>query len=426
MSAGDNEGKQSVQTANLYTPAVAGYVNEGYVMKYFDEMVAAFRAIEERGYCDLDKNAGHREELHKTVLDMLHCPMRTNEKVLTLLYEEVLQGSHKAQATAVLGELPPIIRSLGELGELWTHKFAENSTKALMKFKLPYDQSRKIFAVHQLPGLREAVYVAIPPSDQLKRDDWMIFLHEYVYMNALLHRTDEYTTADVDRLEQHMDAMFELLVAKIGGAERGVTNYFHYIGSGHLMWMIRRYGNLWRFCNEGAESMNSLVSKRYNQFNNKGGNKQASVGSAKLKCLPFEVIGKWLGRLSAWHAGLAVDMFQMAWDCVSWTVDSKTTWSQAFQCYVYEDDDSIDVCHDSDSDLEASKDLEWLARGETGESESDDEGAYADNFTEDFGWMKTSDMIATWEANERGALTSKRLRFQNRPVQLLDLTLLNT
>jgi hypothetical protein len=26
-------------------------VNESYVMKYFDEMVAAFRQIEERGYC---------------------------------------------------------------------------------------------------------------------------------------------------------------------------------------------------------------------------------------------------------------------------------------------------------------------------------------------------------------------------------------
>jgi hypothetical protein len=120
-------------------------------------------------------------------------------------------------------------------------------------------------------------------------------------------------------------------------------------------------------------------------------------------------------------------MFQnMAWDCVSWTVDSKTTWSQAFQCYIYEDDESIDVCYESDSDWEASKDLEWVARGETGESKRDEEASYADNFTEDFGWMKMSDIIATWDRNEYGALTSKRLRFQNRPVQLIDLTLVNT
>jgi hypothetical protein len=38
----------------MYTPAAAGYVDEGHVMKYFDAMVAAFRDIEARGYCAVD------------------------------------------------------------------------------------------------------------------------------------------------------------------------------------------------------------------------------------------------------------------------------------------------------------------------------------------------------------------------------------
>ena len=66
----------------------------------------------------LEGDPDHRSLLHKTILDMLHCPMRTNEKVLTLLYEQVLQGSHKAQASVVLNEFTPIIRRLGSLGEL--------------------------------------------------------------------------------------------------------------------------------------------------------------------------------------------------------------------------------------------------------------------------------------------------------------------
>jgi hypothetical protein len=64
---------------------------------------------------DFENNTEHRNKLHKTGL--LHCPMRTNEKVLTLSYEEVLQGAHKVQATLVLNELMPIIRRLGALGE---------------------------------------------------------------------------------------------------------------------------------------------------------------------------------------------------------------------------------------------------------------------------------------------------------------------
>ena len=83
---------------------------------------------------ELEKDPSLRGQLHKTILDMLHCSMRTNEKVLTLLYEQVLQGAHKAQASSVFDELTPIIRRLGSLGDLWTHTFADDSTKVLQKF----------------------------------------------------------------------------------------------------------------------------------------------------------------------------------------------------------------------------------------------------------------------------------------------------
>ncbi len=47
------------------------------------------------------RNIRHNR-MYKTLLDVLHMPMRTNEKVLTLLYEEVTQGAHKAQASSVM------------------------------------------------------------------------------------------------------------------------------------------------------------------------------------------------------------------------------------------------------------------------------------------------------------------------------------
>ncbi len=72
------------------------------------------------------------------------------------------------------------------------------------------------------------------------------------------------------------------------------TNYFHYLGSGHVVRMIKVHGNLWRFCNEGVESIDALASKRYNGFNNKGGYKATCKNEMKRKCLPFEVLGSWL------------------------------------------------------------------------------------------------------------------------------------
>jgi hypothetical protein len=47
----EKKGKTSNQSREMYTPAVAGYVDESYIMKYFNAMVAAFREIERQGYC---------------------------------------------------------------------------------------------------------------------------------------------------------------------------------------------------------------------------------------------------------------------------------------------------------------------------------------------------------------------------------------
>ena len=369
----------------------------------------------------LENDPDYQNKLNKTLLDVLHMPMRTNEKVLTLLYEEVMQGAHKAQASSVLNELTPIIRRLGELGELWTHKFDDKNSKIIMKFKLPFDQSKKIFAIDQLEGLREAVNVAIHPSNVQLREDWKLFLYEYVHMNALLHRSDDYSAEDLKVLQQHIDRCYKLLVTRIGGAERGVTNYFHYLGSGHVMWMIRRHGNLWRFCNEGAEHLNALVSKRYNLFNNKGGNKKGCAGGLKKKCLPFEVLGSWLGRLSMWHTGLAVEFFNdAAWDLWDWTEeDMKIEWCEATDRYIDRKELLHEVVPDSDSDWDIEDCLnEKRPRFDddmSDRSDTDDD-FYSDNDIEDVSWMKCSVGESTWKVSDKGVRTSTRQRYQQRPL----------
>ncbi len=46
---------------------------------------------------------------------------------------------------------------------------------------------------------------------------------------------------------------------EIAGIE-GLTKYFHYFGSGHIIWMTRIHGNLWRHRDEGVEGMNGVLS----------------------------------------------------------------------------------------------------------------------------------------------------------------------
>jgi hypothetical protein len=145
--------------------------------------------------------------------------------------------------------------------------------------------------------------------DSVRQEEWMTFLYHYVNMNERLHSPLEFTSADIVEFETHIDATYCLLVKSIGGKDNGATNYFHYLGSGHVIWMVKRYGNLWKYCNEGVESLNSVASKRYNMFNNKGGYKSTRRGDMKQKCNPFEVLAAWLARLSMWHLGTANVMF---------------------------------------------------------------------------------------------------------------------
>jgi hypothetical protein len=219
-----------------------------------------------------------------------------------------------------LDQLSEVIRSLGDLSEGWGHKFEDNNTKVLKKkFKLPLDQSRKIFAVHQMSRLRDAVYIAVPASEALKRVEWITFQYHYVHVNDKLHSTVEYSADDVDDLEVHIEKMYTLLITSLGGKERGITNYFHYLGAGRLIWMVRRYGNLWRHCNEGAESLNSVASKWYNMYNNRGGYKCTSGYKADddegtpNKCQPFQVLGSWLSRLST--TSVDIILSQTGYNC---------------------------------------------------------------------------------------------------------------
>ncbi len=52
----------------------------------------------------------------------------------------------------------------------------------------------------------------------------------------------EYASCDIDVLEEHIDVAYTHLM-RIAGIQ-GVTNYFHYLGSGHIVRLIRMYGNI--------------------------------------------------------------------------------------------------------------------------------------------------------------------------------------
>ncbi len=195
-----------------------------------------------------------------------------------------------------------IIRRLAKLKVTWTYKWNKAST-SVEKVKLHWDQSKLIFTLANMEHLTTLVRLAIADADE--QVNWLRFMEQYVKFIALLTVSRDYSDDDLVLLQQYQDETYRLLKAHCGGKD-AVTNYFHYLGVGHVLWMCRRYGNIWRYRNEGAEAYNKNLSKRYNMFNSSG-NRGNVIGRGNV--LPFEVLGKWMGRYAMWQLDLANDLF---------------------------------------------------------------------------------------------------------------------
>jgi hypothetical protein len=282
------------------------FINDKGELQIFAGTVMAYKVEDGIGFYAVKFDDGDAEEFDSDDYADAHQLGLALTRVVDT--EESLQDKKlKATLRPALDELTNVIRELGSLGESWTHQWSEGNKKSFKKIALPLDQSKHIFKVEQLEGLKKAVYIAVPASKPDLRTKWVDFLREYVQAIELMTKSVDYEPGDIDTLEGYVDRAYAKLL-QIAGIE-GLTNYFHYFGSGHIVWMTRIHGNLWRHRNEGAEAMNGVLSLRYNKFNNRGGNKGRSKDGNNGKCEAFEVLGSWLSRLIMWQLGLGEKLF---------------------------------------------------------------------------------------------------------------------
>ena len=292
--------------------------------------------------------------LDRLVICFLHCPMRTHEKVLSLLLQAACSNKLPHKSKPILDSICVIIRRLGKLPDTWTYKMDDKNKALVSKIKMHFDQSKHIFREENLVALSDIVRLSIPRYNQA---NWMSFITQYIKCIELMTESRDYTEADLLQLEVYCDETFRLLIAHCGG-KAAVTNYFHYIGAGHVVWMCRNFGNIWRYRNEGVEAFNKTLSKRANMFNS-AGNKGRLQTSGKVE--PFEVLGKWLARYVMWQLGFANNLFVGKGGLLG---PSEINWDPASCSFIaneqlvddddaYDDDfDGASIATDSDCDLD--------------------------------------------------------------------------
>ena len=92
---------------------------------------------------------------------------------------------------------------------------------------------------------------------------------------CLLQSHKHFKSADIDEFQQLADEFCEIYVDLTG--QSGMTNYIHCLHSGHFLYFLRKYGNLYLVCQQGWENINSRVKCLFYFNTQKGGGVRGSI-----------------------------------------------------------------------------------------------------------------------------------------------------
>jgi hypothetical protein len=87
---------------------------------------------------------------------------------------------------------------------------------------------------------------------------------------------NEYTDDDIDQFQNKIDDFFSAYVETSGASKEGITNYIHMLGSSHIKYYMKQHRNLYKFAQQGWESLNEKVKLSFFNHSQRGGNSGAN------------------------------------------------------------------------------------------------------------------------------------------------------
>jgi hypothetical protein len=109
----------------------------------------------------------------------------------------------------------------------------------------------------------------IREKNRILLSKWTKFYQNLTPMWESIERKENFTDSDLNKLHKHT-ATFMCQWIDLAGANH-MTNYIHIVGAGHLTYFAKQYGNLYRFSQQGWESLNKLIKHFYYNNTNHGG-----------------------------------------------------------------------------------------------------------------------------------------------------------
>lgn len=132
--------------------------------------------------------------------------------------------------------------------------------------------------------------------DEGLRSDWKEVVIYYCTTMKLLRARHHFDEVRVLEFQESADKFYDLWL-KLCGRD-GVGNYMHSLGAGHVGEQLQKFGNLYRYSQQGWEAVNKKVKKVFFNQTSMGGGWHG--GSSKIKPIMYlflrEVLEVWMGR----------------------------------------------------------------------------------------------------------------------------------
>lgn len=222
---------------------------------------------------------------------ILHLENRCGEKIIKLLLLEGYNRENitKAQQDQLILDVEAVVnhRVLGTVHRksnwrVTTGVDADNRT-VIGDQSMPNTHVRKF-----MDHFEELSQLCIIDEERLGK--WNEVISLWVNLMEFAGKRSDFSEEEIVEFQDQADDFFERWIDLTH--LDGLGNYFHLVGAGHLAFYLREWGNLFRYSQQGWESMNSLIKTFFYRRTQRGGH----GGKNDERNSKMKPIARWLQR----------------------------------------------------------------------------------------------------------------------------------
>jgi hypothetical protein len=142
-------------------------------------------------------------------------------------------------------------------------------TKEAEQIKIDHIQVRNNIARCIVKDIDIVIESAWPPESIELQSQLILAISKYRTAMELLLLHRELTEEECDRFQDLIDDFYDKWINIFG--DEGITNYIHMLGSGHILYFLRKYGCLYLYSQQGWEALNNTIQTFIHQSSQRGG-----------------------------------------------------------------------------------------------------------------------------------------------------------